>query len=118
MDIVSFIKGFMAGVITLLIVIASSLFLHPWIKAFFSGAKIPLARIIGMRLRGNPPKLLIDTYLAMIHAGEEVSMADVESVYIANKSQATNSDILAQLVRESIRKYHNTVSNQEKGINE
>lgn len=100
MDIFSFILGFIASIVTLVILITLALLLQPWLHALFSGAAIPLARIIGMRLRGNPPKLLIDAYVTMIHAGETTSINDVESVYIANKSQATDTDSLVRLVRE------------------
>jgi uncharacterized protein YqfA (UPF0365 family) len=100
MDIFSFIMGFIAGIATLFIFITLAFLFRPWLHALFSGAAIPLARIIGMRLRGNPPNLLIDAYIAMIHAGETISINDIEAVYIANKSQATNPDTLVRLVRE------------------
>ena len=100
MDIFSFILGFIAGIVTLVIFITLALLLRPWLHAMFSGAAMPLAKIIGMRLRGNPPKLLIDTYVTMIQAGETTSINEIESVYIANKTQATDVDILYRLVRE------------------
>ncbi len=100
MDIFSFILGFIAGIVALVIFITLALLLRPWLHALFSGAAIPLAIIIGMRLRGSPPKLLIDAYVAMIHAGEITSINDVESVYIANKTQAVDADSLVRLVRE------------------
>lgn len=100
MDISSLIIGFIAGIATSLVSLILIFLLRPWLHALFSGAAIPLAGIIGMRLRGNPPKLLIDAYVTMIHAGETTSINDVESVYIANKSQAVDTDSLVRLVRE------------------
>ncbi len=100
MDIFLLIVVFIAGIATSLVFLILFFLLRPWLHALFSGAAIPLARIIGMRLRGNPPKLLIDAYVTMIHAGETTSINDVESVYIANKSQAVDTDSLVRLVRE------------------
>ncbi|MBN1437626.1 MAG: flotillin-like FloA family protein [Sedimentisphaerales bacterium] len=77
-----------------------SLVLRHWLRALSSGVPVSFAQIIGMRLRGNDPNLIIDAYIQLKHAEESVSPADVESVFIAHKTQATDVDTLVQLVRE------------------
>jgi len=100
MNVILLFVGFIAGVVTTLVLLILCFLLRPWLHAKFSGASVPLAGIIGMRLRGNLPDLLIGVYVTMIHAGETTSINVVESVYIANKSYATDIDSLLQLVRK------------------
>jgi uncharacterized protein YqfA (UPF0365 family) len=100
MDAFSFMLGFIAGIAACVVLMIMFFLLKPWLNAIFSGAAVPLGVIIGMRLRGNPPKLLIDAYATMIQSGEKTSIADVESVYIANRNQATDIDSLVRLVQE------------------
>jgi uncharacterized protein YqfA (UPF0365 family) len=77
--------------------------LRPWLRAFMAGAPVSILSIIGMRLRGNPPGLLIDTLLALKFRGKTVSIADVERVYLANKGQVHEPARLAGMVEERLR---------------
>ena len=100
MDPFSFLIGFVAGIVVMVIFLTVMLLFRPWLHAFCSGAPIPMPVIIGMRLRGNPPKLIIDAYITMIHSGETIKIMEVESTYIAHKNQITDSNSLVQLVRK------------------
>jgi len=77
---------------------------RPWLRAYLSGGHVLLMSIIGMRLRNSPAMLLVDTYLMMLHQGEQTSIQMVESVYLANKDKVTDAEGLAQLVRDEIAK--------------
>jgi len=77
---------------------------RPWLRAVLSGGQVSLMSIIGMRLRGSPAVLLVDTYLMMLHQGEQTSILMVESVYLANRDKVTDAESLAQLVRDEIAK--------------
>ena len=77
---------------------------RPWLRACLSGGHVPLMSVIGMRLRKSPAMLLVDTYLMMLHGGEQTSIRTVESVYLANKNKVTDAESLAELVRDEITK--------------
>lgn len=87
-----------AGLVGLLLL--TLFILKQWIRALFSGAAVPFATIVGMRLRGNPPALLIDAYIQLRKIGVMVGIDFVEVVYIANKTKASTPDMLAKLVLE------------------
>jgi uncharacterized protein YqfA (UPF0365 family) len=78
-----------------------------FIKASVSGASVSVANIVGMRLRGNPPSLLIDSLIALRASDVDVSMGAVERVYTANKNdlrqlggRQRRVEELSRLVRE------------------
>lgn len=97
--------GVGAGLVGLLLLIL--FILKPWIRAFFSGAAVPLAAVVGMRLRGNPPMLLIDAFIQLRKTSVMVGINVVEVVYIANKMKASSPDILVELVLEQLGKNQN-----------
>jgi uncharacterized protein YqfA (UPF0365 family) len=95
------IVGFALAMLCLLtcgVVIAG--FFRIWVRAFTSGAPVPWPCLIGMRLRGNPPRLLVDAYIALLHGGTRATIAEVEKVFIANRSQVMFADDLVRLVRQ------------------
>jgi hypothetical protein len=51
-----------------------------------------------MRLRGTPPSLIIDAYIALQKRGRSVGTAIVETVYLANPSSAMTPGDLVELV--------------------
>ena len=103
----SFILGVFVGAGLILTFHFIMFILTPWRKALTSGAPVPLLCIVGMRLRGNPPMLLIDAYIKLRKMGVDVSIAIVEVVYITNKGKARTPDILATLVMEQLEKNKN-----------
>lgn len=97
--------GVGAGLVGLLLLVL--FILKPWVRAFFSGAPVPLAAVIGMRLRGNPPMLLINAFIQLRKIPAMVGIDFVEAVYIRNKTKASSPDILAELVLEQQEKNKN-----------
>ena len=76
------------------------LLFRPWLRALLSGSPVPLVHVIGMRLRGNPPLLLIDAYLVLAKSGEEISMDEVETTYMANKHRVKDLRELVDCLRD------------------
>ena len=105
MDMHSFISGIFTGigisiVLCVLYFVVKDFLVLPWLRSHFAGAPVPMVQIIGMRLRGSPPKLLVSVYIAMIQAGEKTSIADAESVYLAQGNKEIDAATLIQMVRE------------------
>lgn len=72
---------------------------RPWLRARLGGGTdVQVAYVIGMRLRGNPPMLLVDAYLKLLHSGKQTTIQMVESCYIANKGRVLDVDTLVMLV--------------------
>ena len=73
---------------------------RPWVRAAFYGTPISMLSVIGMRMRGNPPTLLIDAYSALRRASINTSISDVESVYIDSRTRVKSATDLVALVKE------------------
>jgi uncharacterized protein YqfA (UPF0365 family) len=86
--------------ITVVFAVITLFFFRPWVRALLGGAPISAVTIIGMKLRGNPVNLLIDTALALNHRGIPVGIRDVETAYIAYKGRAFTPTQLADIVIE------------------
>ena len=109
MDMRSYVGGIFGGIgmsiwLYSVYFFRNDVFPEPWLAARFAGAPVSIMQIMGMRFRGNPGRLLIDAYIVLMQAGEKTTIAEVESVYTANKNKVMNIDILVQLVREHERK--------------
>jgi uncharacterized protein YqfA (UPF0365 family) len=100
MDDRSFKLGVAVGVAVVLLLQFILLVFKPWRRAFFSGAAVPLANIVGMRLRGNPPMLLVDAFILLRKHEVDVSIDMVEVVYVTNRTRASSPEALMQLVQE------------------
>ena len=103
----SLVTGIIIGVGFMLILHFIILLLRPWRHAFFSGASVPLPQIIGMRLRGNPPLLLIDAYILLRKEDIDVQIGYVEVVYIENKNGTDSPEKLAELVKRYLKENQN-----------
>lgn len=101
MDNVSLISiiVFAVVVIVFLRILMQSVF-RLWLRALLCRGRVPLMSIIGMRLRGSPAELLVDTYIMMLRKGEYTTIEEVESVYLENKYQVTDAESLIELVRD------------------
>ena len=73
---------------------------RPWLRAMMSGAPVSLISILGMRLRGTPPNLVIDAYIQLRMRGNETGLADVERQYIAQQQRVRSSGDLVDLVEQ------------------
>ncbi|MFC1497756.1 hypothetical protein ACFLS1_04670 [Verrucomicrobiota bacterium] len=96
----SFLIGVAAGTGVFFVFQFILFILKPWRHALFSGAAVSMPYIIGMRLRGNPPMLLIDAYIKLKKQSVPTFIQEVEVVYIANKVKASTTGELVKLVME------------------
>lgn len=71
----------------------------PWIRAKASGSSVRAFDIMGMRLRGNPVRLIVDAQLALLHSGIEVSIAEIERTYMVHRSEVRDMKDLVHFVR-------------------
>ena len=72
--------------------------LRVWVRGVLGGVRVSILDVIGMKLRRNPPGLLLDTALALKHRGFEVGVQEVETAYMAYKGQPFTPSELADLV--------------------
>ncbi len=75
-----------------------------WTRALMSGAKVPLLGIVGMTLRGNPAQRLVDAYIILRKIPVDVSIHEIEVVYIQNRVKASTPEALVRLVQEHLEK--------------
>lgn len=59
-----------------------------WIQALFSGAKISLFSMIGMRIRKVNPRLIVTSKIMAVKAGLEVTTNDLEAHFLAGGNVA------------------------------
>jgi len=98
---ITFAVPFLILLVILLFLVGIVLFIRPWLRARLGGAlDVHVAHVVGMRLRGNPPMLLIDAYLKLLHSGKQTTIQMVESCYIANKGRVPDVDTLVMLIPE------------------
>lgn len=58
-------------------------FFKVWLKALLSGASVSMVNLIGMKLRGVPPKLIVDARIAATKAGLVITTDQIEAHYLA-----------------------------------
>jgi hypothetical protein len=99
---IAFALGYVACMLTLAPLAIAWWIAGPWLRVFLSGGRASLIGIIGMRLRGSPVRLVLDAYLALVQQGKQVTLAEVESAYIANRARIfTPADLLGFFPREA-----------------
>ena len=74
---------------------------RPWLRAFLYRTPVSLVVIVMMRLRGNPPMLLVDAYITLKRSGSPATITDVELTYVDNKTDVLSSDDLVELVKKN-----------------
>lgn len=75
-------------VIAVIILLVLSLFFRfvpvgLWITAYFSGVKISIATLIGMRLRRVAPTLIVQPMIKATKAGLDIDISELEAHYLA-----------------------------------
>jgi len=84
MDFVEGISYITIGVgILLLILFFYFVPLGLWITALFSGVRVSIGALIGMRLRRVPPRLIVETLITSTKAGLNNTTTDLETHYLA-----------------------------------
>lgn len=80
---------------------------RPWLRAFLSGASISVVQLLGMRLRGVPPGLVVDALVTLVHRGhghDPRRSAVAESIYLSQRGLIHSSQQLADLVEKRLAK--------------
>ncbi|MDZ4198697.1 MAG: flotillin-like protein FloA [Kiritimatiellia bacterium] len=58
-------------------------FLKVWVRAWMSGARVSLFNLLGMKLRGVPPTLIVDARIRGVKAGLNIDTDSVEAHFLA-----------------------------------
>lgn len=75
--------------------------LRLWVQALLTNTPVSIFGIIGMRLRGTPPKLILHAAIALRQRGEMVTVDEVERCYLAHGiGSGMSATELADLVQE------------------
>lgn len=77
------VGGVIAIVIFLIILFGVVIPLPLWIAAVFSGVKIKISSLIGMRLRRVPPQVILTAMIQAVKAGIQVDSNSLEAHYLA-----------------------------------
>jgi len=73
-----------------------------WVTAYFSGVKISLGTLIGMRLRRVPPSRIVNPMIKATKAGLELKINELEAHYLAGGNVNTLVDALIAAQRANI----------------
>ena len=95
-----FLLGFMFGVLSMLFVQFMLYLAHPWFKSVLSGAPVSVLQVVAMRLRGNPPGLILDAYVQMTKRGQRISLDVIEATYMAHPGNAASVEALVRALEE------------------
>ena len=74
---------FLLGIIALIFFGIFFYFLKIWVRAWMSGARVSLFNLVGMKLRGTPPTLVVDARIRAVKAGLGVDTDMLEAHYLA-----------------------------------
>lgn len=83
MELVSVIIVIAIGVIALIFLSIFLFFFRVWLRALASGNPVPLARLVGMKLRRVPSGPIVDCHIRASQAGLEVTLDQLERHYLA-----------------------------------
>jgi len=75
-----FLFGFIIGFLILFLYIIP---VPLWIAAWSSGAYVGIENLIGMRFRRVPPHVVVDARISGVKAGLDISIDDLEALYLA-----------------------------------
>lgn len=74
----------LVGIIIIVFFVVFMHFLGVWIRALMSGARVSIGQLLGMKLRGVPPALIVDARISLVKAGlTEIDTDQLESHYLA-----------------------------------
>lgn len=73
-----------------------------WVTAFFSGVKISMATLIGMRLRRVAPSRIVNPMIKATKAGLDIKIDELEAHYLAGGNVNTLVDALIAAQRANI----------------
>ncbi len=101
------IGRFLGGGVILIIVVILIIFfsfvpIRLWITAFFSGVKIRISTLIGMRLRRVRPAKIVNPLIKATKAGLDLNIESMEAHYLAGGNVNTLVDALIAAERANI----------------
>lgn len=109
MFLVGFINALLSGklIFVILGIIVLSMFfsfvpIGLWITAFFSGVKVSMATLTGMRLRRVAPSKIINPMIKATKAGLDIKVNELEAHYLAGGNVDTLVDALIAAQRADI----------------
>jgi len=79
---VQFLIGLVV-IVGLIFAIIFLYFLNIWIRAVAAGAHISIFNLLGMKLRGIPPALIVNVKIMAIKAGLDIQTSELEAHYLA-----------------------------------
>lgn len=100
-------KNFVSGGIVILIIILIIIFFSMvpiglWITAFFSGVRIKISTLIGMKLRRVRPSRIVNPMIKATKAGVNLEIENLEAHYLAGGNVNTLVDALIAAERANI----------------
>ncbi|NLC34419.1 MAG: flotillin-like protein FloA [Erysipelothrix sp.] len=102
-----FVSMFLPMIIIFVVIVLISLFftfipVGLWVTAFFSGVKIKMSTLIGMRLRRVAPSRIVNPMIKATKAGLIIDIDELESHYLAGGNINTLVDALIAAQRADI----------------
>lgn len=91
-----------ALVILILIIFFSFVPIGLWITAFFSGVKVSVSKLVGMKLRRVSPGKIINPMIKATKAGLDLNMDELEAHFLAGGNVNTLVDALIAAQRANI----------------
>ena len=80
---IAIVLGLLGAIVLLVIVIFGLSYGLLWLKALLAGAHVGVLEIIGMRLRGVPPRVVVDMRVMTMKAGLPLETGKLEAHYMA-----------------------------------
>ena len=98
MDPIMYIVGIITLVIILLCIFLSFVPVGLWFQARFSGVRVPIGALIGMKLRKVQPRRLVESLIQARKAGLQINISQLETHLLAggNVKRVINALIAAQ----------------------
>lgn len=77
------ILAIVGGILFLVAAIFLLQFLNLWVQAYFSGAKVSIIDLIGMRLRKVDPRVIVYSRIRAVKAGMDITTNQLETHYLS-----------------------------------
>lgn len=97
-----FTLGIALGIIILLMLFFTFVPVGLWVTAFFSGVKVKITTLIGMRLRRVIPSRIVNPMIKATKAGLNINIDELEAHYLAGGNVNTLVDALIAAQRANI----------------
>ena len=94
--------GFAVVIIILLMLFLTFVPVGLWVTAFFSGVKIKMATLVGMRLRRVAPSRIVNPMIKATKAGLKIDINELEAHFLAGGNINTLVDALIAAQRANI----------------